>query len=69
MTIVAFGLSVSVIGRDIDGCSATVSPDFGAKSLRLSQNGTKLGLFQIRFSTFWLGEPKCTKSDLKKSRI
>ena len=22
--------------------------------------------FQIRFSTFWLGEPKCTESDLKK---
>ena len=24
------------------------------------------GFFQIRFSTFWLGEPKCTESDLKK---
>ena len=23
--------------------------------------------FQIRFSTFWLDEPKCTESDLKKS--
>ena len=33
------------------------------------QNGsdcTNLGLFKISFSTFWLGEPKCTETDLKK---
>ena len=32
-------------------------------------NGTNLGLFKISFSTFWLGEPKCTEIDLKKSQI
>ena len=26
-------------------------------------------IFQIRFSTFWLVDPKCTESDLKKSPI
>ena len=26
--------------------------------VRLSPNGTNLGLFKISFSTFWLGEPK-----------
>ena len=28
-----------------------------------------MGLFKITFSTFWLGEPKCTETDLKKSQI
>ena len=32
-------------------------------------NGTHLGLFKISFSTFGLGEPKCTETDLKKSQI
>ena len=32
-------------------------------------NGTNVGLFKISFSTFWLGDPKCTETDLKKSQI
>ena len=36
--------------------------------VRLSPNGINLGLFKIRFSTFWLTEPKCTETDLKKSQ-
>ena len=35
--------------------------------VRLAPNGTNLGLFKISFSTFWLGEPKCTETDLKIS--
>ena len=31
------------------------------------QMGQIRGLFQIRFNTFWLTEPKCTESDLKKN--
>ena len=30
---------------------------------------TNPGIFQIIFSTFWLTEPKCTESDLKKSFV
>ena len=30
---------------------------------------TNLGLFKISFSTFWLGEPKFTETDLKKFQI
>ena len=37
--------------------------------VRLAPNGINLGLFKISFSTFWLGEPKCTETDLKKSQI
>ena len=37
--------------------------------LRLALNRTNLGLFKISSSTFWLGEPKCTETDLKKSKI
>ena len=37
--------------------------------VRLAQNGTNLGLFKISFSTFWLGEPKCTETDLNKPQI
>ena len=32
-------------------------------------NGINLGLLKICFSTFWLAEPKCTETDLKKSQI
>ena len=39
------------------------------KWVRLAPNGTNLGLFKISFSTFWLAEPKCTETDLKKSQI
>ena len=37
--------------------------------VRLAPNGTNVGLFKISFSTFWLTEPKCTETDLKKSQI
>ena len=39
----------------------------------LGQIGPKwdiyLEVFKISVSTFWLGEPKCTETDLKKSQI
>ena len=35
------------------------------KRFRFVPNGTNLGHFKISFSTFWLGEPKCTETDLK----
>ena len=41
-------------------------PDFGPNWFRLAPNWTNLGLFKISLSTIWLGEAKCTKSDLKK---
>ena len=34
--------------------------------VRLAPNGTNLGLLKISSSTFWLGEPKCTKANLNK---
>ena len=37
--------------------------------IRLPPNETNLGLFKISLSTFWLGEPKCTETDLKQSQI
>ena len=37
--------------------------------VRLATNVTILGLFKISFSTFLLGEKKCTENDLKKSKI
>ena len=37
--------------------------------VRLAPDGTNVGLFKISFSTFWLGEPKCTDTDLKQSQI
>ena len=39
------------------------------KRVRLAPNGTNLGLFKISFCAFWLDEPKCTETDLKKSKI
>ena len=35
----------------------------------MALNGINLGLFKISFSTFLLGEPNCTETDLKKSQI
>ena len=35
----------------------------------LASNGINVGLFKISFSTFWIAEPKCTETDLKKSQI
>ena len=40
--------------------------DLGPKWVTFAPNGNKTGIFQFRFSTFWLGEPKCTESELKK---
>ena len=37
--------------------------------VRLARNGSNLRLFKISFSTFWLAEPKCTETDLKKPTI
>ena len=40
--------------------------------IELSQIGPKWdksGTFKISFRTFWLGEPKCTETDPKKSQI
>ena len=34
--------------------------------IRWTPNGTNLRLFKISFSTFWLAEPKCSETDLKK---
>ena len=39
------------------------------KWTRLDQNVTNPGLLQIRFSTFWFGQTKCTETDLKKSQM
>ena len=39
------------------------------KWVRLAPNGANPGNFQIRFSTFWRGAPKCTESDLKIGEI
>ena len=35
----------------------------------LAPNGTNLGLFKDQFQYIWLGEPKCTETDPKKSQI
>ena len=37
--------------------------------VRLATNGTNLGLYKISFSTFWIGKPKCTETDLKNTKI
>ena len=39
----------------------------GLKFVRLAPNEINLGILKISFSTFWIGEPKCTETDLKKS--
>ena len=44
-------------------CNTEMS-DLVSALARLASNGTNVGLFKIRF-----GEPKCIKSDLKKSQI
>ena len=51
-----------------DVCTSWVS-SFAPDWVRLAPNGTNLWLFKISFSTFWLSEPKCTETDLKKSQI
>ena len=49
--------------------TSVIAVRFGPKVGQICPNGTNLGLFKISFSTFWLGEPKCTEADLKKSQI
>ena len=39
---------------------------FGQIGPKWDKSGT---YYMISFSTFWLGEPKCTETDLKKSQI
>ena len=58
------GVNNTAICRIVPGVSRLL-PNW----VTLTRNGTNgnVGLFQIRFSTFWLSEPKCTESDLKKS--
>ena len=43
--------------------------DLGQKWARVVQNGTNLGLFQIRFQYILAQRQNVLKSDLKKSRI
>ena len=43
--------------------------NFASKWVRLAPNKKNTGIFKISFSTFWLGDPKCTETDLKKSQI
>ena len=45
--------------------SVRIGPDLG----QMAPNKTNVGFFKISFSAFWLGEPKCTETDLKKSQI
>jgi len=41
---------------------------FGPKLRQICPKwGQIRGFFQIRFSTFWRGAPKCTESDLEES--
>ena len=58
-------LSLSSLG---DSTAVTVSrlrvSGWAPNWARFSPNGTNLGLFKISFSTFWLGEPKCTETNL-----
>ena len=44
---------------------------FGIEIGQIGTTWDKSGTFQYRisFSTFWLTEPKCTETDLKKSQI
>ena len=46
--------------------SAPAMSGLASKWVRLVPNWTNLGLFKNSFSTFWLGAPKCTETDLKK---
>ena len=53
-------MTCQVLTRDVE---------VGKNCVKLAPNGKNLRLFKISFSTFWLGEPKCTETDLKKSQI
>ena len=52
----------------LSGCFAEMS-DLASKLVKLALNWTNLGLIKISLSTFWLGDPKDTETDLKKSQI
>ena len=56
--------SLDDVSRTCQGCQI-----WHPISVRLALKGTNLGLFKISFSIFWLAEPKCTETDLKKSQI
>ena len=49
--------------------SFTRGVKFDIHLCQIAPNGKNLGLFKISFSTFWLAEPKCRKTDLIKSQI
>ena len=55
-----------IIQDDGDAHGDQIWPQSGSD---LPEMGQFREFFQIRFSTFWLSEPKCTESDLKNSRI
>ena len=42
-----------------------MAPNWG----QIGPKWDKSGIFQIRFSTFWRGAPKCTESDRKNPRF
>ena len=42
---------------------------FGPKVGQIGNKWDKYGIFKDQFSTFWLGEPKYTETDLESPRI
>ena len=68
------GTHVSVLVQVSSVCAGSrdskpVGSRLASNWVRLVPNETNLGLFKFSFSTFWLAEPKCTETDLKKSQI
>ena len=69
MSIRCDGISASMVmnGCNVSSClqvTIIIHPGIsglGQNWIRLSPNVTHLGPFNISFSTFWLGEPKCTE--------
>ena len=67
--------SCHLVMSSLDKCllslpaSVTWISEYVTNKVSLAPNGLNLGFFKISFSTFWLTEPKCTKTDLKKSHI
>ena len=49
----------------ISGCRVRGCQIWAQSVSNWPKMGQIQGFFQIRFSTFWLTEPKCTESDLK----
>ena len=64
------GLTIMMYTSSLSDTTATTACQIWHTNwVRLAPNGTKQGLFKISFSTFWLAEPKCNETDLKKSQI